>query len=84
MTEGRLPELSEVERRIGERAKLQGRQEGRQEGQRELLLRQLRARFGDLQPAVTARIESASVSDIERWAERVVTSEADTPEDVLA
>jgi len=56
----------------------QGRQEGRQEGRKEgelnLLLRQLRARFGELPAATVARIEAADTAEIEQWGERVLSA----------
>lgn len=51
-----------------------GRQEGRQEGERAILLRQLRARFGELPDAAVARVEGAESAALERWAERVLSA----------
>jgi Domain of unknown function (DUF4351) len=48
------------------------RDEGRQEGERNMLLRQLRARFGELPAAATARIHAADVAELEQWGERVL------------
>jgi len=50
------------------------RDEGRNEGERILLLRQLRARFGELPPTVVARVDSAEAAVLERWGERVLTA----------
>jgi hypothetical protein len=50
----------------------EGHKEGRKQGERSLLLRQLRARFGELPPAAVARIEAADVADLERWGERIL------------
>jgi len=50
----------------------EGRNEGRNEGGRSLLLRQLRARFGELLAATVARIEAADMTDLERWGERLL------------
>ncbi|WP_437775181.1 DUF4351 domain-containing protein [Sorangium sp. So ce1097] len=55
--------------------------QGRQEGERAILLRQLRARFGELPEAVVARVEGAETAALERWAERVLS--AKTLADVL-
>lgn len=52
----------------------QGRQEGRREGERAVLLRQLRARFGELPEAAVARIEAAESVALEQWAERVLSA----------
>jgi hypothetical protein len=60
----------------------EGRDEGRKEGERRVLLRQLRARFGELPAAAVARIEAADVAELERWADRVLA--AKTLDEVLA
>ncbi|HSN98273.1 MAG TPA: DUF4351 domain-containing protein, partial [Candidatus Nanopelagicales bacterium] len=54
----------------------EGIKEGRHEGERSLLLRQLRARFGELPAAVVARVEAAGVDEIERWGERVLGAQS--------
>lgn len=46
--------------------------EGRQEEAGRLLLRLLRARFGELPVATVARIEAADLAELERWSERVL------------
>jgi hypothetical protein len=46
------------------------------QGERALLLRLLRARFGELPAATVARIEDAEVATIERWGERVLTAKS--------
>jgi hypothetical protein len=48
------------------------RNEVRQEEAGRLLLRLLRARFGELPAATVARIEAADLADLERWSERVL------------
>ncbi len=60
----------------------EGRLEGRLEGQRELLLKQLRLRFGSVSRRVMTRINGASAEQLDRWAERVIT--ANSPEETLA
>jgi len=55
--------------------------QGRQEGERALLLRLLRARFGELSPSALARVEAAEVDVLERWGERVLSAKSLT--DVL-
>jgi predicted transposase YdaD len=52
----------------------EGRAEGRLEGERALLLRLLRARFGELPAAALRRIEAAESATLERWGERVLTA----------
>jgi hypothetical protein len=52
----------------------QGRQEGRQEGELNLLLRLLRARFGELPVAAVTRIEAADIAQLEQWGERVLSA----------
>jgi hypothetical protein len=54
---------------------------GRQEGERALLLRLLRARFGELPATAVARVEAADIAAVERWGERVLS--AKTLADVL-
>jgi len=57
-----------------------GRQEGRAEGRVSTLIKQLQLKFGDLPEAVVARVELASIEDLDRWAERILnaTSIGDT------
>ncbi|MCC6557532.1 MAG: DUF4351 domain-containing protein [Polyangiaceae bacterium] len=57
--------------------KLRGeaRSEGLHEGERRLLVRQLRARFGELPADAVARIEAAGVVELERWGERVLAAQ---------
>jgi hypothetical protein len=58
-----------------------GRREGIQLGRREMLLEQLRTRFGELPEAATARVNAADAAQINLWAKRVLT--APTLADVL-
>ncbi len=53
-----------------------GEEQGRKDGERALLLRQLRARFGELPPDVVTRVEGAEVGTIERWGERVLSAKS--------
>jgi hypothetical protein len=46
-------------------------QEGQNEGARRLMLRLLRARFGELPAAAVARVEAADTAALERWGERM-------------
>ena len=52
------------------------------EGEAKLLLKQLGLRFGPLSDTTRARVESASIEQLETWAERILT--AKTLDDVLA
>lgn len=51
------------------------REEGRQEGEARLLLRQLRLRFGPLEPGIEERVRSADADRLLDWGERVLTAE---------
>jgi hypothetical protein len=54
----------------------QGREEGRLDAMRGMLKRLLVQRFGALQVAVLARIDSAQADDIERWTDRVLGADS--------
>jgi hypothetical protein len=58
-----------------------GESRGRRQGAQRLVLKQLGLRFGELPAAVVAQVEAAEVSELETWAERVLT--ASRLEDVL-
>jgi predicted transposase/invertase (TIGR01784 family) len=64
----------EVTMTLAERLRQEGWQKGRQEGRQELLLKQLRLRFGLLPPSAEHRVAEASPSDVEQMAERVLTA----------
>ena len=51
-----------------------GRHDGRKEGELNLLLRLLRARFGELPAAAVTRIEAADIAELEQWGERVLSA----------
>ena len=46
----------------------EARKEGREEGREQLLLSQLRHRFGALPEDVVKRVEAGSAAEVERWA----------------
>ena len=48
------------------------REEGMLVGERALLERQLRRRFGLLNPELIQKLELASAAELERWAENVL------------
>lgn len=60
----------------------EGRLQGVLQGERRVLLRQLRARFGQVSPAAEQKIMSADEAILDRWTERVLT--AKSVEDALA
>ena len=77
--------FSQIEHAAGEEAKEelvsladwlreQGREQGHEQGERTILLKQLRLRFGELSEAVTAHVQAATSTQIERWAELVLTA----------
>ncbi|MCK6533005.1 MAG: hypothetical protein L6Q84_08545, partial [Polyangiaceae bacterium] len=50
-----------------------GRAEGEAKGKAELLLRQMRRKYGRVPAWVAKRLRGAASADLDRWAERVVT-----------
>ena len=50
----------------------QGREQGRAEGERAVLERQLRRRFGQLDPHVGVRLGEATAGELMVWAENVL------------
>ena len=63
------------------RAREEGMQQGRVEGERVVLERLLKRRFGLLSPAAAARLEQASIADLETWADNLL--DAPTLDDVF-
>jgi predicted transposase/invertase (TIGR01784 family) len=63
--------VAEALRREGE---ARGRREGQREGQRGVLLKQLRVRFGDVPERMLERVNSATVEQLDHWAERILTA----------
>ena len=57
-------------------ARDEGRLEGRVDGARRVLLRLLRAKFGPLPESTMSRINSAALTDIEVWSERILEAAA--------
>jgi predicted transposase YdaD len=53
-----------------------GRQQGRQEGEARVVLRQLRLKFGPLEPAIEDRVRSADTDRLLEWGERVLTAQS--------
>jgi hypothetical protein len=63
-------------RELWEGGRQEGRQEGRLEGISELLLRQLRLKFGPLAPEVEDRVRSADADRLLEWGDRILTAES--------
>jgi flagellar biosynthesis/type III secretory pathway protein FliH len=57
-----------------EEGRKEGLKEGRQEGEARLVLRQLRLKFGPLEPAIEDRVRSADADRLLEWGERVLTA----------
>ena len=51
-----------------------GQREGRSQGQREMLLRLLGKRFGELPEGVVARVDAAGSTELEAWFDRALTA----------
>ncbi len=61
--------------------RLEGLEEGRKESALHMLTRLLSKRFGPLDEAVQARLQAASLAELEAWADRLL--EADTLAEVF-
>ncbi len=60
----------------------QGLQQGLQQGWRQILIRQIEARFGKIPKWAKKKIECADITAIEKWSIRLL--KADTLKEVLA
>jgi hypothetical protein len=58
-----------------------GRKDGERKGKRDVLLKLLRLRFGELPAAAVARVEAAEAPELEAWTERILS--ASRLEDVI-
>ena len=68
-------QLREEGRQLGRQEGVElGRQEGVELGQRAMLLRLLRAKFGQLSPEDVARVETADLELLESWAENILSA----------
>ena len=67
--------VDQWERELLEKGREKGRGEGRADAVRDMLTRQLCARFGPLDAATESRIAKATVGDLDRWIERVIVAE---------
>jgi hypothetical protein len=61
--------IAEIQQQVEE-----SRQRLQRRGKREVLLKQLRIRFGELPEAAVARVEAAEPDELEVWVERVLTA----------
>lgn len=66
---------------VADHLREQGRQQGREQERREMVLGQLRERFGVLSDAAVARVGAADMGQLLTWSKRVLT--APTLDDVL-
>jgi len=87
-----MQDIQEVHAMLAERVqqwyeeqRLKGLEDGRKEGiaieARKILLRQLTRRFGPVPEKINARIQTASIEQLEDWADRIL--DAPTMEEVL-
>jgi hypothetical protein len=67
---------------LEQKGRNEGRKQGLSEGVRKTLLRQLRARFGEVPDSTVARIQTADDPQLDLWADRVLI--AATLDEVLA
>jgi hypothetical protein len=65
-------EMASVADQLREEGRREGHVEGLLRGRREILLKQLRARFGELPDAAIARVNAAELGQLDAWAERVL------------
>jgi hypothetical protein len=52
-----------------------GRAEGEAKGRAEILRKQMTLKFGPLSPEMAKRINSAAITDLDRWSERVLSAQ---------
>lgn len=66
--------MSTIAEDLRKQGRHEGRREGRLEGRLEIVQRLIAVRFGAIPPAIEARLAAASLQDLERYAERVLTA----------
>jgi predicted transposase/invertase (TIGR01784 family) len=76
LQEGRRAGLEEGRRDGRKEGRKEGRRDGRKEGRAGLLLELLALRFGDPSAVIRARVEAASIEELDAWAKRVLTAES--------
>jgi hypothetical protein len=67
-------EMASVADQLIERGRREGERNGLVQGERNVLLKLLRARFGELPEAAVARVNEADVAQLDVWAERVLSA----------
>ncbi|MDO4682850.1 MAG: DUF4351 domain-containing protein [Lautropia sp.] len=67
-------QMSSYVEQIRAEGRQQGLQQGLQQGEQQLLLKQLRVRFGALDDGVAQRLKDASVEELDRWAANILTA----------
>lgn len=68
-------EMTSVADKLREEGRLEGERKGLLRGQRNILLKQLRARFGELPEATVARVNAAELGQLDTWAERILSAQ---------
>jgi hypothetical protein len=68
-------EMASVADQLREEGRRDGEAEGLLRGQRKILLKLLRARFGELPEAAVARVNAAELGQLDTWAERVLSAQ---------
>jgi hypothetical protein len=69
------PDAKDAIMTAGQRLIEQGRQQGRQQGVQDMLVRQLRQRFGsEVDAQVAQRVATASFEQVEAWSMRVLSA----------
>jgi predicted transposase YdaD len=77
------PKEKEAVVTAGEQLVERGRQEGERKGQQKVLLKMLRARFGELPEAVVAQVNAAGSAELELWIDRILAETAPSLAEVL-
>lgn len=54
----------------------EGREEGLAQGRAEVLLKLLRLKFGSLPESAEEKVRQASLEELDRWAERVLSAQS--------
>ena len=81
-----IPELEDTAVTIAEQLRQQGRQQGLQQGlqqgRAEQLTKLIRLKFGPIPPQHDARVQTASIEELDRYSERILSAE--TIDELLA